>query len=36
MYICPMKCEDEKTYPIQEKCPVCGMKLIPYEEKNKD
>lgn len=35
MYICPMKCENEKTYPVPGKCPVCGMKLIPYEDKNK-
>ena len=35
MYICPMRCEGEKTYPIQGKCLVCGMKLISYEDKNK-
>lgn len=34
MYICPMKCEDKKTYPIQTKCPICGMKLIAYENNN--
>lgn len=33
MYICVMKCEGKKTYPTQGKCPVCGMKLVPYEEK---
>lgn len=26
-YQCPMKCEKEKTYDEQGKCPVCGMKL---------
>jgi hypothetical protein len=27
MYICPMKCEGNKTYPAHGKCPVYGMKL---------
>ncbi|MBA5868183.1 MAG: hypothetical protein GDA67_15930 [Nitrospira sp. CR1.3] len=26
-YVCPMRCEGEKTYPAAGKCPVCGMKL---------
>jgi hypothetical protein len=26
-YQCPMKCEEEKTYKIEGKCPVCQMKL---------
>ncbi len=26
-YICPMKCEGDKTYPQDGKCPVCGMNL---------
>jgi len=27
-YICPMKCEGEKTYPAPGNCPVCNMKLV--------
>ncbi len=30
-YICPMRDEGEKTYPVPGKCPVCGMKLVPYQ-----
>ncbi|MCB8995509.1 MAG: hypothetical protein H6538_07870 [Bacteroidales bacterium] len=30
-YICPMKCEGDKTYDAQGNCPVCNMKLIPAE-----
>lgn len=26
-YICPMRCEDNKTYAKPEKCPKCGMSL---------
>ena len=26
-YICPMKCEGEKTYPKEGECPVCHMEL---------
>ena len=26
-YICPMKCEGEKTYEKAESCPKCGMDL---------
>ncbi|QDV89887.1 hypothetical protein RAS2_09620 [Phycisphaerae bacterium RAS2] len=26
-YVCPMRCEGEKTYPAAGKCPTCGMKL---------
>jgi hypothetical protein len=26
-YQCPMKCEGEKTYAKDGKCPVCNMKL---------
>ena len=26
-YQCPMKCEKEKTYDKEGKCPVCEMKL---------
>jgi len=28
-YICPMKCEGEKTYDKPGNCPVCNMKLKP-------
>ena len=35
-YICPMRDEGEKTYPEPGKCPVFGMKLVPYEDKDKD
>ncbi len=27
LYQCPMKCEGEKTYDKEGKCPVCYMKL---------
>jgi len=27
VYQCPMKCEKEKTYKKEGKCPVCEMKL---------
>lgn len=27
VYVCPMKCEGEKTYDEAGKCPVCGMDL---------
>ena len=26
-YLCPMKCEGEKTYDTARNCPVCNMKL---------
>lgn len=26
-YYCPMKCEQEKTYPKVGQCPVCSMSL---------
>lgn len=28
-YLCPMHCEDEKTYPQPGNCPICKMKLEP-------
>lgn len=28
-YQCPMKCEGEKTYAKNGKCPVCGMQMKP-------
>lgn len=31
-YICPMRCEGEKTYPQPGNCPVCKMKLQLVEE----
>ncbi|MFH1320475.1 MAG: heavy metal-binding domain-containing protein [Bacteroidota bacterium] len=27
-YICPMKCEGDKTYKEAGACPVCGMDLV--------
>lgn len=27
-YICPMRCEGDKTYPKPGDCPVCGMHLV--------
>ena len=30
-YYCPMKCEGEKTYPENVKCPTCGMDLVVIE-----
>ena len=27
VYLCPMKCEGDKTYSKAGKCPVCGMNL---------
>ncbi len=26
-YMCPMKCEGDKTYDKEGKCPKCGMEL---------
>ena len=34
-YQCPMKCEGEKTYPKEGKCPVCNMDLDGIEIKKK-
>lgn len=31
-YICPMDCEDGKTYHEEGECPVCGMALDELEE----
>lgn len=31
-YICPMDCEDGKTYEEDGECPVCGMGLDESEE----
>jgi len=30
-YACPMKCEDDKTYPNAGNCPVCKMALNKVE-----
>ncbi len=30
-YICPMKCEGDKTYVAPGNCPDCNMKLVPVE-----
>ncbi|MCF6334783.1 MAG: hypothetical protein L3J12_03475, partial [Spirochaetales bacterium] len=42
-FICPMRCEDDKTYPEPGSCPVCGMHLnrviafgVPQPEKETD
>ncbi len=32
-YICPMKCEGDKTYDKAGKCPKCGMNLNKVEGK---
>lgn len=32
-YQCPMKCEKEKTYDKEGKCPVCEMKLRKKDHK---
>ncbi len=34
-YICPMKCEGEKTYNKPGDCPVCNMHLVPAEKVQK-
>lgn len=34
-YICPMRCEGNKTYDKPGKCPVCGMELQPVADKQK-
>ncbi|WKD86584.1 SCO1 protein [Polaribacter huanghezhanensis] len=34
-YQCPMKCEGEKTYHKEGKCPVCNMKLRPISATTK-
>src|SRR5690349_14625873 len=31
VYVCPMKCEGEKTYAEPGKCPVCNMALVVQE-----
>ena len=36
VYQCPMKCEKEKTYDKEGKCPVCEMKLRKKKTENQD
>ena len=31
-YICPSRCEGNKTYPYPGKCPICGKDLVPVEQ----
>ncbi len=31
-YVCPMKCEGDKTYIEPGDCPVCNMHLVPVNE----
>ena len=31
-YVCPMGCEEEKTYAEKGKCPVCEMELVAVNE----
>jgi len=33
-YQCPMKCEEEKTYHKNGKCPVCKMQLQVVKKEN--
>jgi len=33
-YYCPMFCEGDKTYDSNVGCPVCGMDLVRYPDKN--
>lgn len=33
-YYCPMFCEGDKTYDSNVGCPVCGMDLVKYPEKD--
>ncbi|CAD7815679.1 Silver exporting P-type ATPase [Chryseobacterium aquaeductus] len=35
-YYCPMFCEGDKTYNSNVGCPVCGMDLVKYPDKNGD
>jgi Cu2+-exporting ATPase len=35
-YYCPMFCEGDKTYDSNVGCPVCGMDLVKYPDKNGD
>ncbi|MBD8081742.1 copper-transporting P-type ATPase [Chryseobacterium caseinilyticum] len=35
-YYCPMFCEGDKVYDSNFGCPVCGMDLVKYPDKNGD
>lgn len=35
-YLCPMKCEGDKTYDAPGNCPVCNMKLVPVDDNNQN
>lgn len=35
-YYCPMFCEGDKVYDSNVGCPVCGMDLVKYPDKNED
>lgn len=35
-YYCPMFCEGDKVYDSNVGCPVCGMDLVKYPDKNGD
>jgi transcription initiation factor IIE alpha subunit len=35
VYQCPMKCEGDKTYGKEGKCPVCNMNLKAVKTKEK-
>jgi len=35
VYLCPMDCENGKTYTEDSGCPVCGMHLKVEEETSK-
>lgn len=35
-YMCPMDCEEGKTYEKPEKCPVCKMKLVDKKKLKQD
>lgn len=35
-YICPMRCEGDKTYNHLGSCPICNMHLVPIESSKPD
>ncbi|MCB0429467.1 MAG: hypothetical protein H6585_05100 [Flavobacteriales bacterium] len=36
VYVCPMKCEGNKTYAEAGKCPACGMDLVLSKDQAKE
>lgn len=36
LYLCPMKCEGDKTFTEPGTCAICKMALIPIEAKSKE